>query len=209
MLKEACVESLQEALLAQQRGANRIELCADLGIGGITPSYALIESAKKLLNIPVMVMIRPRGGNFVYTRYEIKSMLQSIDICKNIGVEGIVTGILTEAGDIDNILNRRLTERSYPLEVTFHKAIDATPDLVRSTEMIKQIKGFTRILTSGGAATAMEGAEKINEMIRAAGDKIRIIAAGKVTNENLGVIKRMINTDEFHGRKIVGVLAGK
>ena len=126
MIREACVESFQEARLAAQRGTERIELCAELEVGGTTPSYALIESVSKVLNIPVMVMIRPRGGDF--------------------GVAGIVTGLLTKENEIDIHNTSFLTNYATPLQVTFHKAIDETPDPLKSTGILTQIKGITRIL---------------------------------------------------------------
>lgn len=206
ILKEACVESLQEAILAEKRGADRIELCADLSVGGTTPSFALAESAVKVLSIPVMVMIRPRGGSFVYSDQEIRIMMHSIDICKSIGVQGIVTGILTREKEVDTLLMQKLVTRAQPLDVTFHKAIDESPDLIRSVKLVSKTSGINRILTSGGATTARKGSENINKMIDQAGNRIRIIAAGKVTHENLAEISRLIHTNEFHGRKIVGAL---
>ena len=206
MVLEACVESFQEASIAEARGANRIELCADLHVGGITPSYALLESVKSKLNIPVMVMIRPRGGNFIYDAMELKTMRQSIEICKSLGVMGIVLGLLDKNNKVDIINTAELVSNAYPLEVTFHKAIDETKDLIRAVKDLKKIEGISRILTSGGAPTAIEGANQINKMITAAGDSIKILAAGRITNHNLKKIDAALNTDEFHGRKIVGEL---
>jgi copper homeostasis protein len=203
---EACVESFQEAMKAESLGANRIELCAELNVGGTTPSYALLQSVMNELNIPVMVMIRPRGGNFVYDTMELKTMKQSIDICKSLGVMGVVFGLLDDQNNIDIEKTRHLTEYAAPLEVTFHKAIDETNDLTRAVMDLKQIKGISRILTSGGKPTALEGADQINEMIRTAGDFYKILAAGRITNKNLNKMSEILLTDEFHGRKIVGEL---
>ncbi len=207
LIREACVESFQEALKAQELGAERIELCARLDLGGITPSYALIESIRKVLHIPIMVMIRPRGGDFIYDPMELKIMRQSIETCKKIGVAGVVFGLLQESGAINKILTQQLAEWSSPLEVTFHKAIDETPDPVVALEDLKQIKGITRVLSSGGADTALAGASVLNEMITSAENKIIILAAGKVTSNNLKEVAGKINTHEFHGKKIVGSLA--
>lgn len=206
IILEACVESFQEALKAESLGANRIELCAELNVGGTTPSYSLLQSVMKELNIPVMVMIRPRGGNFVYDTMELKTMKQSIDICKSLGVMGVVFGLLDDQNNIDIEKTKNLTEYAAPLEVTFHKAIDETNDLTRAVMDLKQVKGITRILTSGGKPTALEGADQINEMIRIAGDFCKILAAGSITNKNLNKMSKMLLTDEFHGRKIVGEL---
>jgi len=204
MIVEACVESFQEAIKAESNGADRIELCAQLEIGGTTPSYALIESTYKILKIPIMVMIRPRGGHFVYSTSEIKIMKQSIDICKSIGVYGIVFGILTNANEVDITKTKDLVKYAHPLQITFHKAIDDTPHILEAVEQLKNIDGVNRILTSGGCETAFEGAIVINKMVDLAKEKLIIVAAGRITNENLKSIKNKLSTSEFHGRKIVG-----
>lgn len=206
MILEACVETFEEALKAESMGAHRIELCDDLRVGGITPSYALLDSVMKQLKIPVMVMIRPRGGNFVPTASEIKVMKQSIEVCKSLKVMGVVFGILDKQNNIDIAATRMLAECASPLEITFHKAIDDTPDPVRSAEMLTEIKGISRILTSGGRPTALEGAENINEMSKVASGHLKILAAGRITNENLKEISGILDVEEFHGRKIVGYL---
>ena len=206
LILEACVETLAEAITAEDKGADRIELCANLSLGGTTPSYATIESALKILKIPVMVMIRPRGGNFSYTEMEIKKMEQSIEICKELGVHGIVFGVLTADGAIDQACNQRLADRAENLEITFHKAIDETQNIIIAARDIMRINGITRILTSGGMSSALEGVAVINQMIEEVASKITIIAAGKITSDNLHKINSLIHTHEFHGKKIVGSL---
>ena len=206
MILEACVETLEEALKAESMGASRIELCDDLSVGGITPSYALLDSVKKQLKIPIMVMIRPRGGNFVYDSSELKLMKQSIDVCKSLGVMGVVFGILNNQDLIDAENTKMLIEYADPLDITFHKAIDDTPDPVRSAEILTKTKGITRILTSGGKPTALEGAENINKMSKIAAGYLKILAAGRITATNLDEISGILKADEFHGRKIVGQL---
>ena len=206
MILEACVETFEEALKAESMGASRIELCDDLSVGGITPSYALLDSVKNKLKIPIMVMIRPRGGNFIYDSFELKLMKQSIDICKSLGVMGVVFGILNNQDLIDAEITKMLVEYADPLDITFHKAIDDTPDPVHSAEILAGIKGITRILTSGGKPTALEGAENINKMSKIAAGHPKILAAGRITATNLDEISGILKTDEFHGRKIVGPL---
>jgi len=206
MILEACVETFEEALKAESLGASRIELCDDLSVGGITPSYALLDSVKKQLKIPIMVMIRPRGGNFVYDSSELKLMKQSIDICKSLAVMGVVFGILNNQDIIDAENTKMLAEYAGPLEITFHKAIDDTPDPVSSAETLTQIKGITRILTSGGRSTALEGSKYINEMSKIATGHLEILAAGRITYNNLDEISNILKVNEFHGRKIVGNL---
>ena len=208
LIREACVETFTEAVRAREQGAERIELCAQLDVGGITPSYALIETVKKNLDIPVMVMIRPRGGNFCYDPMELKAMRQSIETCKLIGVAGCVFGFLQTSGFVDEGLTREFARLAFPLEVTFHKAIDETPDPVSSVEVLGQIDGIKRILSSGGAETALDGAQVLNEMIRVSRNRLVIMAGGRVTNNNLEELSGIINTNEFHGRKIVGSTEG-
>jgi len=206
MILEACVETFEEALKAESLGANRIELCDDLSVGGITPSYALIDSVKKQLKIPIMVMIRPRGGNFIYDSSELKLMKQSIDVCKSLCVMGVVFGILNNQNLIDPENTRMLAEYANPLEITFHKAIDDTPDPVRAAKTLTQIKSISRILTSGGKPTALEGAAIINEMSEIVTGHLKILAAGRITNTNLKEMSNILEVEEFHGRKIVGTL---
>jgi copper homeostasis protein len=208
IIREACVESFQEALRAQQLGAERIELCSRLDLGGITPSYALIQSVINVLNIPVMVMIRPRGGNFIYNAMEFKIIRQNIETCKTIGVAGVVFGFLDESRAIDKKNTNEMVRIAHPLEVTFHKAIDDTPDPVAAVKDLTGIGGITRLLSSGGAETAMEGANVLKEMISKAENNIIVMPGGKVTKDNLEDIVREINAREFHGRKIVGTLSG-
>jgi copper homeostasis protein len=206
VIKEACVESLIEAVHAQELGADRIELCADLISGGTTPSYTLIDSTKRILKIPIMVMIRPRAGNFIYRPSEIKLMRQSIEVCQSIGVMGVVLGFLDDENQVDIDTTGELVQLAMPLQVTFHKAIDETRDLSESVKRLSEIKGITRILSSGGKKTALEGASVLNRMIGSSFGKITIIAAGKITNKNIVELSSILHTNEFHGRKIVGVL---
>ena len=205
MIIEACVENLSEALIAQERGADRIELCENLAVGGTTPSYGTIVTCKKHLSIPVIVMIRPRGGNFVYSSLEVDSMLEDIRICQKAGVDGIATGVLTASGDIDLHILRRLVSEAGSMQITFHKAIDETGDIETEIQKLKDT-GIHRVLTSGGAPTALEGSLMLNKLIQLTAGSLVILTAGKVTSENLDTLSRLIPSAEFHGRKIVGDL---
>lgn len=206
MIKEACVETFEEAVLAEKRGATRIELCSDLANDGLTPSFELMEQACSTLKVPVMVMIRPRAGNFVYSGEEISRMKSEIDMAKMAGAAGVVFGLLTSASKIDEENTKILTEYARPLPVTFHKAIDEMHNPVEGVSVLKEISGIKRILTSGGMPTALEGKEKICEMIKEAGDKIVILVAGKVLDTNVEQIQKLTGAGEFHGRNIVGSL---
>ncbi|WP_372950404.1 copper homeostasis protein CutC [Mariniphaga sp.] len=208
MIKEACVETFEEALLAEQRGANRIELCSDLANDGLTPSPELMQKTCASLKIPVMVMIRPRAGNFVHSEKEIEQMKKEIDLAKKAGAAGVVFGLLTPENEIEEKNTRLLAEYAHPLPVTFHKAIDEMKNPVAGVRVLKKIKGIKRILTSGGKTTAKEGAETIRNMSEAAGENLIILVAGKVTDENVEEIQELTDAKEFHGRRIVGDLGG-
>jgi len=178
-------------------------LCSELAMEGLTPSFELLQKTCSHLKIPVMVMIRPRPGNFVYSEEEISEMKVHIGRAKQAGAAGVVFGLLTAGGQIDVKNTAELAACASPLPVTFHKAIDELENPVSGVKILKKIKGIARILTSGGKPTAMEGAGIIREMIAAAAGKITILAAGKVTYSNAGEIGRLTGATEFHGRRIV------
>jgi copper homeostasis protein len=205
MILEACVENVTEALIAQERGADRIELCENLAVGGTTPSYGAIITCKKYLHIPVIVMIRPRGGNFVYSPPEVEAMLEDIQICLKAGADGIAIGALTTSGEIDVPVLHHLIRNAGSMQVTFHKAIDETMDIEKEIQKLKNT-GVHRVLTSGGAPTALEGSAMLKNLIHSTAGSLVIITAGKVTADNLQTLSRLIPSREFHGRKIVGDL---
>lgn len=205
MILEACVENISEALLAEKLGATRIELCDNLRVGGTTPSYGTISVAVRRLKIPVMVLIRPRGGSFVYSEPELEIMKKDIIVCRDIGVQGVVFGTLQSDKTVHIELMEELIQLAQPMEITFHKAIDVTLDILNETERIKNL-GIHRILTSGGQQTAIDGADTINKMAEICQGKVSIIAAGKITNINLESVSHQIRTNEFHGKHIVGKL---
>ncbi|WP_319501000.1 copper homeostasis protein CutC [uncultured Draconibacterium sp.] len=209
MIKEACVESFVEARLAQVRGANRIELCSDLANDGLTPDFETLKKACSQLHIPVMIMARPRAGNFVHSADEVEEMKIAIDQAKEAGAAGVVFGLLTADNKIDEANTRLLAKYAEPLPVTFHKAIDEMDDPVEGVRILKTIPNIKRILSSGGKATALEGQEVIRNMIAEAEGKIIILVAGKVTIDNVSEIQQITGTTELHGRKIVGDLTTK
>jgi len=206
MIKEACIETLEEAVLAEKLGANRIELCSDLANDGLTPSPELMLQTCSTLKIPVMVMIRPRAGNFVCSDEEIIQMKAEIDLAKKAGAAGVVFGLLTTDNKIDTKNTRILAEYAKPLPVTFHKAIDELKNPVDGVQELLKIENIKRILTSGGKPTAKEGQETIRKMIKVAGDKIIILVAGKVLISNMEEIQKLTGAKELHGRRIVGEL---
>ncbi len=206
MIKEACVETLEEAIIAEKRGADRIELCSDLANDGLFPSVELMQLTISALKIPVMVMIRPRAGNFIYTEREIAEMKSEIDLAKKAGATGVVFGLLTADNKIDIKNTQLLADYASPLPVTFHKAIDESENLVDSVIDLLKIANIKRILTSGGRPTALEGQETIRKMIEVAGEQITILVAGKVLDSNAEEIQKLTGAKELHGRRIVGSL---
>lgn len=200
---EACVDSLESAILAEQRGAHRLELCANLHLDGTTPDPDLIRAVLAAVRIPVKVMIRPRGGDFVYSTDDFNEMLKSVEICKTLGVEEIVSGILHSDSSLDIDRIKTLTAVASPMEVTIHKCIDLVPDVFNAIEQLKRIPGISGILSSGQASTAIQGADKLREMLRACESHISLIVAGRVTQENLKELISVIGAKEYHGRRIV------
>ena len=203
LIFEACVESLDDAIAAEKRGANRIELCSALDQDGLTPSPELTLKCLQHLTIPVMAMVRPRGGNFVYAEDEILLMEAEIEYFKGSGVAGVVFGLLTNDGAIDVKNTRRLAKLASPLEVTFHKAIDYSDDILNSFQELNTIEGITRVLTSGGMDTAWNGRNILKQMQDIPGRRIEIIAAGKVLPANRLQIAEFTGVSELHGQRIV------
>lgn len=202
-IKEACVGNLKDALAAEQKGADRIELCANLQVGGTTPSEKLITDAMNELKIPIRVMIRPRGGDFVYSSEELAEMTVAIEFCKSIGVEGVVFGVLNDDLSMDIAAISKLITIAKPLKVVIHKAIDETPNLLEAVRELIDIGGVTTILTSGGAVTALEGKETLKQMLELAQRKIEIMPAGKVTSENVETLHGFLGSTAYHGKRIV------
>ena len=202
-LLEACVETLDQALLAQLCGAHRIELCHDLSAGGLTPPDDLLLAVKRALNLPIMVMVRPRPGNYVYDADGLEKMKRTVDFCKKAGVAGVVFGFLTPDFRVDVEKTKALAAYAAPLAVTFHKAIDDTPGPVASLGLLKKIPNVQRVLTSGGAATALGGQSVLRKMLEVAGGGLTVVVAGKVTKENLSTVHQCIGAKEYHGRRIV------
>ncbi|HWS00774.1 MAG TPA: copper homeostasis protein CutC [Prolixibacteraceae bacterium] len=201
-VKEVCVESFEEALKAVHAGAARIELCDNLAAGGTTPSYGTIKKCLEKLDVPIMVMIRPRGGNFIYSPDELEIMQEDIQICRKLGVAGVVFGLLDKQGNIDEEHTRKLVQLSKPLKVTFHKAIDTAVNILESVTLLKKI-GVDRILSSGGELTALDGQETLNRMIKLASPEVTVIVAGKVTFENFEEIREKIPSGDYHGKRLV------
>jgi copper homeostasis protein len=199
ILVEACVDSVASALAAQRGGAQRVELCAALFDGGTTPSLGMIAACKAAVSIPVVVMIRPRGGGFVYSAEESDVMRRDIVAVRDLGADGVVIGALRTGGVIDVPLVRSLVEAARDVPVIFHRAFDYTPDLESSLETLIDA-GVKRILTGGGPSTAAEGAKELAKLVRKAGSRITVLAGGSVREENVDQLVSVSGVREVHVR---------
>lgn len=196
-LLEICCDHLSSALAAQAGGAGRIELCTALSTDGLSPSAGLLATVRKHLTIPVFVLIRPRPGNFVYSAEELELMLTDIHQCKSLGAAGIVSGALQSDGTIDEAATAQLIAAARPLPFTFHKAFDLTPDPLTALQQLI-VLGADRVLTSGQAATAIEGQEVLRCLVEEAAGRITILCAGGVRDHNIADLRRINGLHEFH-----------
>ena len=199
MLFESCVESFEAAVASAASGAGRIELCANLDVGGTTPATALVERCVAALDIPVFAMVRPRGGDFVYTADEAHTIERDLHAMAAAGAHGVVLGALTADGVIDGGLMRRLVDLAHPLPVTCHKAMDAARDLPEALDALLAL-GVPRVLTSGGAPTAADGAAMIARLVRQAGEALVVMAGGGVRASNVAALVRATGVREVHAR---------
>ena len=200
---EACCPSLEAVEAAGPAGARRIELCECLEIGGLTPSEGLIRSAVAATELPVNALVRPRGGDFVYSRQEADAMLESIRLCGRLGMNGVVIGALRKDGSVDMELMKNLVSeaRTFGLSVTFHRAFDVCAEPLDALEDIIAL-GCDRLLTSGHAEDAFAGREMIGKLVRAAGGRIIIMAGGGVRPGNIAAIAAASSAPEFHSSRI-------
>jgi copper homeostasis protein len=203
ILREACVDSLDYAILAERLGADRIELCANLHLNGTTPDRNTMRDVLYALSIPVKMMIRPRGGDFVYCEEEFNEMLEAIAMCRELRVSEIVTGVLLPDRSLDLDRITELAQTAFGMRITIHKCIDLVPDVFTAIEQLKEIPGVTGILSSGQAETAWEGRGKLRKMLNTCGNDITLIVAGRVTSDNLAEHVEAIGAREYHGRQIV------
>lgn len=195
---EICANSVQSCVEAELGGATRVELCAGIPEGGTTPSYGTILTAQKAApNVDLNVIIRPRGGDFLYTPLEVEVMLQDIEMCKNLHVNGVVFGCLTKEGDIDVELLKKLKDAAGPLSVTFHRAFDVCRDPFVALEELIEV-GCDRILTSGQESDAVKGIPLLAKLVECAGDRIIIMPGCGVREDNIAYIESKTGAREFH-----------
>ena len=196
---EICIGSLQSALNAYNAGANRVELCSALSLGGITPSAGLIKQVKEAIPIDVNVLIRPRQGDFLFSTSELNLMLDDIKICADYGVSGVVVGALNEQGDVDMNFSAKMINlaKKLGLSVTFHRAIDRSRDILKSVEDIIEL-GADRILSSGGEMSAYKGMEMLETMNKLANNRIIIMPGAGVNAKNIKEIITKTGVSEIH-----------
>jgi copper homeostasis protein len=194
---EVVAYNIESALKAQEGGADRIELCASPGEGGVTPSFGIIEGARQNINIDLFVMIRPRGSDFLYSNYEFHSMKRDILQCQKLSVDGVVLGILNANGTIDKKRSAELIERARPLQITCHRAFDLTRDPFEALEDCIEV-GFTRILTSGQRDKAEENTGLIAALVKQAGNRITIMPGSGINAGNATRILSETGARELH-----------
>jgi copper homeostasis protein len=199
ILVEACVDSVASALAAERGGARRLELCDALFDGGTTPSAGMIAACKEAVSIPVFVMIRPRGGGFIYSDVERDVMRRDVVAARELGADGLVIGGLRPDGVVDLALVRLLMDSAQDLPVTFHRAFDLTPDLEASLASLAHA-GVHRVLSSGGAPTAADGAKTLAKLVRQAGSRLTVMAGGGVRDENVRTLVSVSGLREVHVR---------
>ena len=196
-LLEISVETAEVALAAERGGAQRIELCAELRVGGLTPDEELMRQTRELVQVPIFAMIRPRSGNFVYSPEEIAQMRGDIIAAKRAGMDGVVLGVLTENRQVDVDRTQELVKLAEPLPVTFHRAFDDVADLNTALEDVIET-GATRILTSGGAPTAPQGLGVLAKLVPAAGNRIFIVPGSGINASNILEVAQRTQAREFH-----------
>ncbi|MEG1634295.1 MAG: copper homeostasis protein CutC [Rikenellaceae bacterium] len=194
---EICANSVQSCIEAEKGGASRVELCAAIPEGGTTPSYGEILMARKSIDINLNVIIRPRSGDFLYSPLEVEVMKHDIATCKALGVDGVVFGMLTSDGNVDSDLCRELLAQCGGMAVTFHRAFDVCRNPMIAIEEIIAL-GFSRILTSGQAATAYEGRSMISDLVKKADNRIIIMPGCGINEDNINIIKEETSASEFH-----------
>lgn len=197
MLLEICVFNTATAIAAEQAGADRIELCENYANGGTTPSYGYLKTVREKISIPVFPMIRPRGGDYFHPKDEIEIIRKDILLCKELGYDGVVFGLLNQDGTIDKENTARLVEAAYPLDVTFHRAFDRCKNPLEALETIIEC-GCTRILTSGQHPKVTDGLTLVKQLVEQANDRIIIMPGSGLNSSNVKNIVDTAGVNEVH-----------
>jgi len=194
---EICVEGLDGVLAAEQGGADRAELCASLAEGGITPSLGTVKEALLRATIPFFVIVRPRGGDFLYSDTEFATMLADVDALRDVGAAGVVVGCLAADGAVDEARMRRLGPRPRPMRVTCHRAFDMTVDPRAALEALIRC-GVDRVLTSGQVPAAIDGLKLLRALVEQAGERIIVMACGRLGPDSIAAVRRETQAREMH-----------
>jgi len=194
---EVCTYNPQSCIIAEKAGADRVELCDNQHEGGTTPSYGSIRHAREKISISLYPIIRPRAGNFFYDKDELEVMKKDIAVCKELGCNGVSTGVLLHNAEVDKDQLKRMVECAYPMKVTFHRAFDFTPDAFKSLEDIIEC-GCERILTSGQETVAIDGLETLAKLVKTAGDRIIIMPGAGIRASNIERVIRKTGAAEYH-----------
>lgn len=199
ILVEGCVETLEECLAAKRGGARRLELCDRLDVGGTTPSASLIESVQSRVGLPIMAMVRPRGGSFVHTASELDQMRRDLDMVLAKSVDGVVIGILDDKNRVDTKRTAEFVRLAGDTPVTFHKAFDVIENLSAALDDLMAC-GIKRLLTSGGKPTAAEGIDVLAMLVERSAGRVEIMAGGRVRGSNVRSIVDGARLKEVHAR---------
>jgi len=202
-IREACVETFEDAIAAEKNGADRIELCSNLHLDGLTPQKSLVTRLLKVLKIPMKIMIRPRDGDFCYNSSEIRQMSDDISYFSKQGVFGVVFGVLDADNLIDVLVINLLVKSASGLDCTFHKAIDETDDIISQLRILIKYSKVSSVLSSGCSKSALSGSAVLLDMIKYAKSDISIICAGSITHRNFSEVHARINAKEYHGKNII------
>lgn len=202
---EACVTSLEQSINAAENGANRLELCIDIEVDGLTPPLSMVHQVCKAVEIQVRILVRPRSGNFVYTKSEYEYYLKEISAISLTSVEGIVIGALTESGLPDLHFLAEAKKCANNKKICFHKAIDVSQDILQATQLLVDSGLVDAILSSGGQASAVKGLPMLTKMREICKNNVELVAAGKIVPSNLEQIHDHLLLTAYHGRGIVNL----
>ena len=203
VLIEVCVDNIEDALRAEDRGADQIELCSRLDLDGLSPSSKLLDQAFTKLSIPIKPMLRLREGDFVYSRKEKDQMLQMLFTLLDYNCKSIVFGALNREGGVDTTFLDEISDNIGSHVICFHKAVDYSNDLLSACSVLASCKKVAEVLSSGGSHTALDGANNLNKMKSILRPDQKLIAAGKIRPENIGKLHKLVNLEYYHGRKII------
>jgi copper homeostasis protein len=193
--------NIESAILSQKAGADRVELCANISVGGTTPLIEMIQQARKNITIDLFVMIRPKGGNFVYSEAEFEQMKSEIETIKELGVNGVVFGILNEDNTIYVKQNSALVELAKPFPCTFHRAFDSVSNYEQALEDVIAC-GFSTLLTSGTFSNVTEGKEVLKKLVEQAKNRIEIMPGGGLRSMNISELNQIVNANWYHSSAI-------